>query len=615
MNLDPIITPDIFDPILQGSGFQIFNITGNDIDPEGRAIVIQNTGNPIGGSWAILSGTGNTSLEFTPAPGFTGIASIDYTVIDADGGTAQGTFEIEVLPLDPYAGFERGGEGRDVLFGSLFASNEIFGAGGNDLIVGGFRNDHLAGGDGRDKLFGGHGDDVLDGNDGNDKLYGGWGNDDLNGGAGRDKLYGGHGNDTLDGGDGRDRLYGGAGNDRIDGGTGSDFLHGGWGVDTAIYDGSVLDYEIDLGRRWWSVDRIDDGTDTDKLRHIEQAQFNDALVFLDGRNNAVFAQDDDAGATGENTALMISAVDLLANDTDFDGDVLTLTGVSATSANGAGVTLVHGQIIYDPGAIFDALNDGEVATDTFTYTVDDGRGGTATATATVMINGETDNTAPVAQDLTVDSNEDAGVIEIDLNALISDADAGDTLTLLAPAVSGGFPASFAVNDGIVSVDTDQFNFLGVGESSSFTLQYGVEDGVGGSDTGAVTVNIEGRNDTPVFTNSTIVTNEDAGIVLVDLTQFFFDTDTNDMVRIGAFSPASGTFVSASVSGGVLRLDTAQFDGLAAGETFSGTFNVEIADDSGASNNIGVGQVFLTVEGRDEISAISLLADDGFDLMF
>jgi len=89
-----------------------------------------------------------------------------------------------------------------------------------------------------------------------------------------------------------------------------------------------------------------------------------------------------------------------------------------------------------------------------------------------------------------------------------------------------------------------------------------------------------------------------------------------MVRVGAFSPAPGTFVSASLSDGVVRLDTAQFDGMAAGETFSGAFDVEIVDDSGASNNIGVGQVFLTVEGRDEVpAALSVAPDDGFDSLF
>ena len=598
MNQSPIITPDIFDPIEQDSGFHIFNITGNDIDPEGNAIVIQNTGNPTGGSWAILSGTGNTSLEFTPAPGFTGIASIDYTIIDADGGTAQGTFQIEVLPLDPYAGFERGTEGRDVLFGSLFASNETFGAGGNDLIFGGFKNDHLAGGTGRDKLFGGFGDDILDGNEGNDKLFGGFGDDSLNGGAGHDRLFGGIGNDVLNGGAGRDHL------------------NGGFGLDTAIYEGSVLDYEITMGRHWWSTVRISDGSDTDRLRQIEQVEFDDALVFLDGRNNVAFVQDDDAGTTGENDQLVIDAATLLANDVDFDGDVLTLTGVSATSVNGASVTLVDGEITYDPGTVFDNLDDGETAIDSFTYIVDDGRGGMATATATVMIEGETDNTAPVALDQVIATDEDAGIIDIDLNALISDADAGDVLNILVPTVSGGFPASFVVNDGIVSVDTDQFNFLGVGESNFFTLEYGAEDGAGGSDTGSVTVNIEGRNDAPVFTNPTIATNEDAGVIFFDLNPFISDVDTNDMVRVGAFSPAPGTFVSASLSDGVVRLDTAQFDSMAAGETFSGAIDVEIVDDSGAPNNIGVGQVFLTVEGRDEVSAaLSVAPDDGFDSLF
>lgn len=199
--------------------------------------------------------------------------------------------------------------------------------------------------------------------------------------------------------------------------------------------------------------------------------------------------------------------------------------------------------------------------------------------------------------------------------MISDADVGGTLTISGVAAADSATVNFAVNDGIVSVNTDQFNFLGVGESNSFTLEYGVEDGAGGSDTGAVTVNIEGSNDAPIFTNPTIATNEDAGIIFFDLNPFISDVDTNDMVRVGSFSPAQGTFVSASLSDGVVRLDTGQFASVAAGETFSGAFNIVFLGGANAPSTIVAGQVFLNVEGRDEAPAVGLLMDDGFDIAF
>ncbi|MBF9034438.1 ExeM/NucH family extracellular endonuclease [Rhodobacterales bacterium HKCCE2091] len=136
----------------------------------------------------------------------------------------------------------------------------------------------------------------------------------------------------------------------------------------------------------------------DRLFGFEALYFagDDYTLYIDGRNNAVLAGDDTA-ATGENEDLTISAASLLANDRDFDGDTLTITGVSATSAAGATVTFDGTNVVYMPGTVFDALAEGETATDTFTYTVDDGNGGTSTATVTVTITGEADAPATTAR--------------------------------------------------------------------------------------------------------------------------------------------------------------------------------------------------------------------------
>ena len=63
----------------------------------------------------------------------------------------------------------------------------------------------------------------------------------------------------------------------------------------------------------------------------------------------------------------IEIVAMLSNDTDADGDTVTLNSVSATSANGAAITQQNGWIYYQPPAGF-------TNADTFTYTISDGRG-------------------------------------------------------------------------------------------------------------------------------------------------------------------------------------------------------------------------------------------------
>ena len=105
-----------------------------------------------------------------------------------------------------------------------------------------------------------------------------------------------------------------------------------------------------------------------------------------GVNDGPDANDDSSLTAVEDTP---TTLDVLGNDTDADGDSLTITHVegqaiavngTVTLASGAVVTLnANGTLGYAP-----ALNvSGQ---DSFTYTVSDGNGGTSTATATATVN-------------------------------------------------------------------------------------------------------------------------------------------------------------------------------------------------------------------------------------
>src|SRR5262249_51160999 len=69
-------------------------------------------------------------------------------------------------------------------------------------------------------------------------------------------------------------------------------------------------------------------------------------------------------------------VAVLAKDSDPDGNSLTVTAVTQ-GAHGA-VTFTNTSVTYTPDAAF-------VGTDSFTYTISDGKGASATATATVNV--------------------------------------------------------------------------------------------------------------------------------------------------------------------------------------------------------------------------------------
>lgn len=119
------------------------------------------------------------------------------------------------------------------------------------------------------------------------------------------------------------------------------------------------------------------------------------VIERNGNPNAHYVQITEDKAFSFNTGL------LLANDTDVDnGDTLSVSGVSGSSAHGAKVTLDsdNGVITYDAidSAWAQSLAAGQTAQDTFTYTISDGHGGTSTATVTLTVNGLND--APTGVD-------------------------------------------------------------------------------------------------------------------------------------------------------------------------------------------------------------------------
>ncbi|WP_183909347.1 retention module-containing protein, partial [Simiduia aestuariiviva] len=115
-------------------------------------------------------------------------------------------------------------------------------------------------------------------------------------------------------------------------------------------------------------------------------------------NIAPVANDDTAIITDEDTA--VSNIDVLGNDTDADGDSLTVTAASAT--NGSVTINPDGTLSYTPNTNYNGA-------DTISYTISDGRGGTDTATIAVTVNAVSDAAAiTVTATDTAVTEDDAG---------------------------------------------------------------------------------------------------------------------------------------------------------------------------------------------------------------
>jgi hypothetical protein len=101
-------------------------------------------------------------------------------------------------------------------------------------------------------------------------------------------------------------------------------------------------------------------------------------VFLDGRNNGPFTQDD-SFATNEDVPLLISDDEVLLNDLEFDGDPLRVSNMDTSNTLGT-VKLNDGTFTYDSSVAFADLDEGETGDETFSCTISDGKGGAGTAT-------------------------------------------------------------------------------------------------------------------------------------------------------------------------------------------------------------------------------------------
>ncbi len=222
----------------------------------------------------------------------------------------------------------------------------------------------------------------------------------------------------------------------------------------------------------------------------------------------------DTGTTNEDTPLLVPLPGVLANDTDPDGDALTVTAVNGSGANvgvqitlpsGALLTLnANGSYLYNPNGQFESLPVGGSTTDSFTYIVSDGNGGSDIATVTITITGANDPPTAVADSGATNQNSVLFVPAPGVLANDFDIDAGDTPNLFVTAVSGALPSgalrTLNANGSYSYNPNGAFNHLPAGVTDTDQFTYTVNDPHGGSANGTVTITITGTNDAPVLSN-------------------------------------------------------------------------------------------------------------------
>ena len=229
-------------------------------------------------------------------------------------------------------------------------------------------------------------------------------------------------------------------------------------------------------------------------------------------NHDPIATDDSLTTVGDTPG----SLNVLSNDYDSDSDPLSVTASTNGAHGSVGCTLA-GICTYTPNAGF-------AGTDSFTYTLSDGVGGTATGTVSVTVQPTTPgNNPPVAENdtLTVTSGK-IGYVYPTSNDSDLDADflqlASNTEPQHGSLTCYSSYCTYASTQGYAGPDS---------------FDYVVSDGKGGTDTGSVAITVE-ANRNPVAVDDSVVVTVGASTIL-DVLGNDYDLDF-DPLEIASNSP-------------------------------------------------------------------------------
>ncbi|EHW0654782.1 tandem-95 repeat protein [Vibrio parahaemolyticus] len=329
-------------------------------------------------------------------------------------------------------------------------------------------------------------------------------------------------------------------------------------------------------------------------------------------NDAPVAKDDIA-TTQEDTAVTI---DVLPNDSDVDGDKLSIESASVPKEQGT-VEVVNGKLVFTPAENFNGNAE-------ITYTVTDGQL-TDEAKVTVTVNPVND-----APTIKVDAVEGITENAVSTDTLVATLEVADTdtpedqLTVSLENNSNGY--FVLVGDevkltqaGVDAVNNDELNL------KDLTISASVSDGVNPTANDSDSLIVNRVNDAPTVENAIAdqVLSEDFATYTIDLNEVFKDTDSSL-----EFSVSGNNSIQISIVSGVATITpTADWNGKEtitftakdpSGESVSQTVNFTVApvvDIEADSTNVVEDTPTIinvlgndTFEGKDKV--VSLDAENG-----
>ena len=360
-----------------------------------------------------------------------------------------------------------------------------------------------------------------------------------------------------------------------------------------ISEGSVVNNKN--GTLTYSADGDFNGTATFDYTVIDSNGATDTAtvtINITPMNDPPLAENDKATIIEDADPVSIS---VLSNDTDTEDDTLSISSVSAPAHGTA--TISGTTVIYDSDLDY-------YGADSFTYTVSDGNGGSATASVAITI--RPDNDPP-----TIDkhsSNSGDWIMAEDstesFNFVVDDVETVNTENLIVEIVSKD--ESLLKTTSIVLTTGDGYKIITVtpeeDANGTVPVEISVSDGVE-TTVKVFDIIITSVNDAPVIEEQEKTTPEDTP-VSGSVSATDVDTDSEDLTYSKAGDPSHGS-VTVNPDGTYTYTPDVNWNG-------EDSFDVTV-DDGNIANNTDTGTVVITVTPvNDAPTAVDDTAETGED---
>ncbi|MDC0997178.1 Ig-like domain-containing protein, partial [Candidatus Pelagibacter sp.] len=355
--------------------------------------------------------------------------------------------------------------------------------------------------------------------------------------------------------------------------------------------------------------------------------------------------------SGEHSGDVINTSSTANYDTDPDSDTLTVTAIRTGSSEGSGtagsvgsaLTGTYGQLTIAANGSYtyvanqdaaDALDPGDVVTDTFNYTVSDGQGETDIAVLTITVNGINDAPVADAETGSVDISQTLTVTDGTSDLLHGDTDADASASLsvssiVATTASGSATAvnpGTAYNSGYTSVTGSKgtlrvgadgtYQYIAGSSTGTDVFTYTLSDGTA-THTATLTITVSGNN-APTAVNDTDAVNEDATITESSGSELLVaddtdaDSDTLTVTQIKVTGGSNSSVAGSSTYNSNFTTVTGTYGTLKVGADGSYTYVADqsAADDLDASDTVTDSFTYTVSDGTDTDTATLIITVTG-----